>query len=55
MEMEETFETMEQYERKLMDANDDDWYVPDCSLDYIGVHEYRIYLRECGEMNQEYV
>ena len=45
--------TMEQFERELMDRNDDDWFVPDASLDYIAVVEYRIYEMECVEVEQE--
>lgn len=41
--------TMEGFERDLCERNDDDWYVPDCSLEYIAVTEYRIYERECAE------
>ena len=44
---------MEQFERELMDCNDDDWYVPDASLDYVAKVEYRIYERECAEVGQE--
>lgn len=42
--------TMEEFERRLMEVNDDDWYVPDCSLDWIAVMEYGIYQRECDEV-----
>lgn len=40
---------MAEYEKMLCDRNDDDWFVPDCSLDHIAEIEYRIYERECAE------
>ena len=36
-----------------MERNDDDWFVPDCSLDYIGEVEYKMYLKECAEEYEE--
>ena len=44
-----TTNSMEEFERELCDRNDDDWFVPQCSLDWIAEIEYNIYMRECGE------
>ena len=40
---------MAEYEKMLFERNDDDWFVPDCSLDHIAEIEYRMYERECAE------
>lgn len=41
---------MAEYERMLCERNDDDWFVPDCCLEIIGVKEYRMYEVECDEV-----
>lgn len=38
------------FEYSLYEHNDDDWFVSDCSLDYIGIKEYRMYEDECEEV-----
>ena len=40
---------MAEYERMLCEHNDDDWFIPDCCLEIIGVKEYRMYEAECKE------
>lgn len=42
--------TMEQFEKDLCERNDDDWFVPDYSMDYIAETEYKIYMRECADV-----
>lgn len=46
---------MEDFERELMEHNDDDWFVPDTSIDYISKKEYEIYLMECHEEYLDYL
>ncbi len=41
--------TMEDFERRIMEVNADDWYIPECSLEWIAEMEYSIYEQECND------
>ena len=45
---------MAEYEKAFCECSDDDWYVSDCCLDFLGEIEYRIYEKECYEVLKEY-
>ena len=49
-----TRDEMAEYEKMLCEQNEDDWYVPDCCLDFLGEIEYRTYEKECVEVALEY-
>lgn len=48
--MVDTLDRQCKFERKLMGALEDDWFIDDDFIDVINVIEYRIYENDCEEV-----
>ena len=51
----DAIDNMALFERRFMDRDKylDDWYLSDEEIGMIEEYEYKMYLKECGDMNGE--